>query len=490
MFGIVSGMPRAQSTRRQTKAKIHNMKTSLPIFLLFSCPIFAADFDAGIVKVKITPPVPFWMSGYASRTNQSVGVVQDLWAKALALRDPEGHRTVIVTTDLIGLHRSVSDEVFARAKKQFDLDRADVLLTCSHTHSGPVVGLNLSVMFDFTDEDRQRVQDYAVKLTDNLVGTIGNALQDLAPAQLTIGHGSAGFAANRRRVKPQGVTMEANAEGPVDHDVPVLKVATPDGRLRAVLFGYACHNTTISPRPDPELDFYKIYGDYAGFAQATLEKAHPGAEAMFTILCGADQNPNPRGAIEYARQHGESLANEVGRVLGGEMRPVRPPIHTACQVIRLDFADHTRQTFEEEIRKAEASNKPDSKYRKRRAELMLAAYDKDRPVRSTSYPVQAIRFGQDFSILALGGEVVVDFALRAKREFPSENLMVVGYANDVMCYIPSKRVLLEGGYEVETSMIYYGQPGPFTEAVEETVFGGIHQVMQRVGAKVEPQTQK
>lgn len=458
------------------------MKRYLPALLLACATVLGADFQAGVAKVKITPPTPFWMTGYSSRTNQSIGVVHELWAKALALRDPQGHRAVIVTTDLIGLHHSVSDEVFARAKKQFKLNRADVLLTCSHTHSGPVIGLNLSVMFDFSAEDKQRVQAYATGLVDKLVSVIGDSLKDLSPAQLATGHGSVGFAANRRKVKPAGVTMEPNPDGPVDYDVPVLRVAAPDGRLRAILFGYACHNTTISPRPDPERDFYKIYGDYAGFAQLAVERAHPGAEAMFTILCGADQNPNPRGALEYARQHGESLAAAVDRVLGAELRPVRPLIRTAFQSVQLDFAKHTRQTFEDEIKKAEEAKRPDGKFRIRRAKLMLAAYDKGHPIRQTPFPVQAIRLGNDLTMIALGGEVVVDYQLRCKREFPNENMMAIGYANDVMCYIPSARILKEGGYEVDMSMVYYGQPGPFAENVEEKVFKAIQQVMGKVGA--------
>ena len=462
------------------------MKKLLLVLLAAAGPLLAAEsqpeFQAGVARVKITPPQPFWMSGYSSRTNQSMGVFQDLWSRALALRDPKGHRVVIVTSDLIGLHHSVSDAVFAQAKKRFKLDRADVLLCCSHTHSGPVVGLNLNVMFDFTAEDKQRVQEYAAHLADNLVNVIGDALKDLAPARLATGHGSAGFAANRRRVKSSNVTMEPNPAGPVDHDVPVLKVTSPDGKLRAILFGYACHNTTIGGKGPKLADFYKIHGDYAGQAEADLETLHPGAAAMFTILCGADQNPEPRSSFELAVQHGKTLGTEVERVTGTELRPVRGPIHSAFQSIQLDFAPHTRQTFEEEIKKAGESKKTDSKFHIRRANLMLAAYDQHHPVRQTVYPVQAIRFGNDLTLIALGGEVVVDYQLRCKREFPNENLMAIGYANDVMCYIPSLRVLREGGYEVDTSMIYYGQPGPLAENVEEKIFKAIHQVMAKAGA--------
>ena len=241
-----------------------------------------------------------------------------------------------------------------------------------------------------------------------------------------------------------------NPAGPVDHDVPVLKVTSPDGKLRTILFGYACHNTTIGGKGDRLPDFYKIHGDYAGQAEAELERLHPGATAMFTILCGADQNPEPRGSLDLAVEHGKALAAEVERVLGADLRPVHPPIRTACQSIQLDFATHTRQTFEEELKKA-GDAKKSNKFLRRRAEMMLAAYDQNHPIRQTPYPVQAIRLGNDLTMIALGGEVVVDYQLRCKREFPNANLMTIGYANDVMCYIPlpahPERRRLRGGFQ-------------------------------------------
>jgi len=112
---------------------------------------------------------------------------------------------------------------------------------------------------------------------------------------------------------------------------------------------------------------------------------------------------------------------------------------------------------------------------------MLQTYDDRHPIRSLTYPVQALRFGRDLTLVALGGEVVVDYALRIKRQYPKESTIVAGYSNEVMCYIPSQRVLTEGGYEAADSMIYYGQPGPFNEDVEQTVFSGVQSVLARVG---------
>src|SRR5512143_2202629 len=292
-------------------------------------PAAAAELQAGIARVEITPPQPFWMSGYAARTHPSEGVYQDLWAKALALRDGDGHQVVIVTTDLIGLPRVISDEVASRVRSRFDVDRAALVLSSSHTHCGPAVRKNLAVLYDFDEEDRRRVDAYGAELVDRLVEVVGKALEDLAPAQLSVGHGSVGFAGNRRALTPEGVRFGVNPSGPVDHDVPVLKVAGKDGSVRAVLFGYACHNTTLGG------DFYKIGGDYAGFAQAELERSHPGATALFMMLCGGDQNPNPRGTLEHAEEHGRTLAAEVGRVLATKLLPVRPPIRTAHEVVGL-----------------------------------------------------------------------------------------------------------------------------------------------------------
>jgi hypothetical protein len=254
--------------------------------------------------------------------------------------------------------------------------------------------------------------------------------------------------------------------------VPILQVTAADGRLRGVLFGYACHNTTLGG------DFYQVDGDYAGAAQRAFEAAHPGAMALFLMLCGGDQNPSPRGTVEHVQQHGEELARAVDKALTGPLRTVGSGVRTAHTDILLDFAPHTREQFQTETQSS-------SPFNRRRAALMLAAYAEGRPMTQLKFPVQAVRLGDDLTLLALGGEVVIDYALRAKKEYPAEDLVVAGYCHDVPCYIPSVRVLREGGYEPDSSMIYYGQPGPLAESVEEKIFGAIHQVMRDVGARKE-----
>jgi neutral ceramidase len=436
--------------------------------LFLSGSLYAADFQAGVAKMVITPPMPFWLTGYAARTKPAESVRMELWAKALALQDDKDGRAVIITTDLIGLPAEISDAVAERLAQSQGLKRSEVLFNSSHTHAGPVIWPNLRVMFDFDEKELARVREYSRKLTDDLESVAVEALKNLAPAQLSCGQGSADFAVNRRESTASGMKIGVNPKGPTDHSVPVLRVTGTDGTLRAVLFGYACHNTTLGG------DFYQVNGDYAGAAQLELEKAHPGAIAMFLSLCGSDQNPNPRGKVEQADQYGRALATAVEQTLAGNLKEIRSPLHSAYRTVDLDFAPHTREQFQTELQNTD-------KFRQRRARLMLEAYDQGKPVRQLALPIQVVRFSNDLTLLALGGEVVVDYSLRAKQEFPAENLIVAGYCNDVSGYIPSLRVLHEGGYEPVDSMIYYGQPGPLAENVEEVIFRNIRDLLAQAG---------
>jgi len=445
------------------------MKNALIIaFLLISFNILGADIKVGIASRVITPQLPFWMTGFASRTKPSTEVLHDIWAKALVFEENPGSRVVIVTTDLLGLSHEVSAAVANRVNKKYGIKRSQLLLSSSHTHSGPVVWPAVSMIFDLNLEDQQAVARYAQKLTDDIVAVIDSAMSHLKPMQVWSGHGSAGFAMNRREPTAKGIINGKNPNGPVDHDVPVLKIATPNGELKAILFGYACHNTTSNT--------YQINGDYAGFAQIDLQKTYPGVTAFFMMGCGGDQNPQPRGTIELAMQHGKSLSEAVQKALSGELHPVHSPIRTDYAIVDLEFRPFNLESYQKDILS-------DDKYVQRRAKLMLEAYNKGWDVSRFPYPVQAVRFNNDLTILAMSGEVVVDYSLSMKKKYSKENLFVAGYCNEVMSYIPSHRVLDEGGYEANESMIYYGLPGPFADNGEDRIVTAVHHIMKHVGAK-------
>jgi hypothetical protein len=408
------------------------------------------------------------MAGYASRTKPSEGVIQDLYSKALALEDQSGKRAVLVTSDLLGFPAAVSHDITSRVEKQYHLTRDQLLLSSSHTHGGPVLGKMLGLMYPMNSQQWADVEAYTSELEDKIVKLVGAALKSLQPARLGFGHGEVGFAMNRRARTKEEMVIGVNKEGPVDHDVPVLRVDDKHGKLRAVVFGYACHNTAAR-------DFMQFHGDYAGFAEACLESHHPGAMALFIAGCGGDANPYPRGTIELTRQHGEELAGAVEKVLVRKLQSVRGPLKTAYEEFPVAFATPPGR---EELQ-AQLENK--DVYHRSWAAAMLTVLNRDGHLPAEyPYPLEIWQFSQDLTLIALGSEVVVDYDLRLKKELGAEKLWVAAYCNDVFAYIPSLRVLEEGGYEGGGAMVYYGQPGPFAPTIEETIIGKVHDLIRRV----------
>jgi hypothetical protein len=425
----------------------------------------SAAWEAGVARVDITPSQPIWMGGYAARTHPSEGVRQHIFVKALALKDDTGAVTVLVTSDLLGFPGEVSEPIFARVQQRFGLPRERVALNSSHTHSAPVVGNMLSPAYPLSPSNTEVIRTYTAHLQDDVVEVIGKSVQNLAPAELSFEQGFAGVAVNRRRVGHR------EYPGPVEQDVPVLAVRSPDHSLRAIVFGYACHNTVLSD--------YQINGDWAGYAQADLEKNHPGAIAMFVQDCGADANPLPRHTVELATDYGETIAAAVDQVLQAKMRAVEGPLTVAFVSVNLPFQTPPSRA------ELESQTHSQNALLRRQAELMLQILNQNGKLPDQhSYPIEVWQFGKnDLTFIALGGEVVVDYSLRFKREYGFDKLWVAGYTNDVFAYIPSRRILREGGYEGGGAMIAYGQPAPFTPDVEEIIAQGVASLMARVQQK-------
>ncbi len=425
-------------------------------------------WKAGVARVAITPEESLWMAGYAARTKPADGTLTELHAKALAFEDATGTRAVMVTTDLISIPRVLREQVSREVFEKHQLAPAALLLNCSHTHCGPVVkdDLEMSVVYQLDADQRQRVEAYFVRLKGQLVELIGAALAELKPAKLGYSHARCGFAMNRRLPIAGGFRNSPYPEGPVDHDVPVLRVESPDGKLLAVAFGYACHNTTTS--------LQQFNADYAGYAQSELEKQHPGVTALFVMGCGGDQNPYPRGQIEWAMTHGKSLATAVEAALLPEAKPLEGELKFSLETVDLDFVPVTRNDLLQRLGSKDV-------YDQRSAEALLEESQREGKIReSYNYPIQVIQWGDDLTMVALAGEVVVDYSLRLKRELGDTPLWVAGYSNDVFAYIPTKRVLLEGGYEGVGAMRYTALPGPFQPTVEEKIVSKVHEMVKRM----------
>ncbi|MCA8984850.1 MAG: neutral/alkaline non-lysosomal ceramidase N-terminal domain-containing protein [Planctomycetaceae bacterium] len=436
------------------------------LFCTKVCLAHAASWQAGVARVAITPEHPMWMSGYAGRNQPAEGKLHDLWAKAIVLKSPTGQTGVLISLDLVGISRTTAGQITQRLQERFGLNRDQVALCTSHTHCGPVLGETLASMYFLDAEQQQRVADYTAAFPGKIVDLVGVAIASLEPVTLSYGVGETDFAVNRRE-NPEAEVPQRRAagelKGPVDHAVPTLLVKSPQGTVRAVLFGYACHATTLS--------FYQWCGDWPGFAQIALEKRYPGATALFVAGCGGDQNPLPRRTVELAESYGEKILAAVTALEQRQPTEITGELRTSYREIDLPFSQLPDRS------QLEAEQASGDRYLASRAKGLLEILERDGKLPATyPYPVQVWSVGP-MNMVFLGGEVVVDYSLRLKGDLNQPELWVAGYSNDVMAYIPSRRVLSEGGYEGARSMIYYGQPTTWAPQVETLIVEQVTRMM-------------
>ncbi len=445
---------------------------ALLLFLLNSTALIAAPipepthWKAGAASVKITPDKPMLMAGYAARTTPSEGVELDLYAKAFALVDEVGMKFVLVTLDLIGVPRGLRQAVAERIKKELGIESANLAINASHTHSGPELRTGKGLGADDIAQRNQDATEYTTKLEDSIVNLLREAFRTVAPAHVEYGSARCGFSMNRRTPDDKGGWRNfPNPEGLVDQSVPVLKAASAEGREIAVLFGYSCHCTTLGHQ--------KFSGDYAGYAQAALEEAHPGAVALFVNGCSGDQNPYPRKTVELARTHGQTLATAVEAALTTKLRGLKGSLRTAYREIPLAY--DKIPTREELLEEQKSSDKWVSSH----ATRLLARMQDAEPLSPVyPYPVQVVRFGDELTWVTLGGEVVVDYSLRLKRELTDPLVWVSGYTNDVMAYIPSLRIWKEGGYEAGGAMVYGSHPSRWSSNAERQIVSTVMELRE------------
>jgi hypothetical protein len=382
------------------------------------------QWRAGTATAVVTPKQLMPMAGYANRPEPATGTEQELYAKAIALEDRGGKRVLFITLDLIGVSSRLRETVTERLFEKHKMPPEYVVLNASHTHCGPAYTTTIGP-----------AEEYFDFLADSLVQLGGQAIENLRPAALSYSHARCGFAMNRRTPTATGYKNHPNPDGPVDHAVPVLRVDEPDGKLRAVLFGYACHNTTMG--------FRRWLGDYAGYAQEYFEKDHPGVTAHFLMGCGGDQNPYPRSELKYAQQHGRSLATAIEAALEqnqttkSHQHVIHGPLKTSFDTVELEYTTA------------------------------------DRP--PCKYPIQIVQFGNDLAIVALASEATIDYSLRLKTELSrpgGPTVWIAGYSNAMEGYIPSRRVLIEGGYEAQSR--------PWKPELEERIVTKTHEMFGRL----------
>lgn len=429
------------------------------------------EWNAGVATTVITPEESLYLAGYAARDDPATEVETDLHARALAIADADGKTVVLVSVEVISIPPALREALERRCADRYGLGPESVAFTATHTHCGPIVQEFRGRMYDIGDDGVEAALRYRDRLEDDLVDVVGAALEDRGPATLGYGRARCGFAMNRRLPVEDGIAHTQNPDGPVDHDVPVLAVES-DGSLRAAVFGYACHATTLS------IDRY--CGDWPGYAMADLEERYPDATALFLTGCAGDQNPYPRRGLDLAKAHGRSMATAVRAALEGPRRPVRGPLRLAREEVSLSFEGYDRADLEE----LRESTDP---YERRHATMLLERLEETGELPAAyPYPMRAVGFGTDLTLLALAGEVLVEYATRLKSELDLPGpVWVAGYTSGSFTYVPTRQALVEGGYEGGDVTRLRRYPGRLEPSVEERVLSNARALAARVGGPFE-----
>jgi putative membrane-bound dehydrogenase-like protein len=453
----------------------------------------------GAAKLDITPTTPIRLAGYGGRLKESEGVADPIFARVLViggdrkftkdkfawektgefmgsgqggLLQPE--MSIVVSVENCGVPDTLVNRLCEELAKRFGVRRQRIAVCSTHSHSAPWLRafspLHISQV---TADQNKRLAQYEVELLDKLVKVVTNAVESRRPGKLEWGTTNLDFAINRRRLDGgRWAGFGAVPDGPVDHRMPLLVARDMDGHLIGLLANYACHCTTLGG------DFNQISGDWAGYAARYLEEEFqdhelPDAVALISIGAGADANPEPRGGLELCQRHGRTLSRQVlSLIKENEMTPLDPRV--ACRMAHVDLPLGPLPSTEEWEARAKEGG---SRGKHAQHFLELTRQEKLLPTSVRDYPVQTWVFGDELAMVFLGGEVVVDYALRMSRDFDGERLWFNGYSNAMPCYIASKRLLREGGYEVDSSMYYYALPTRLAPEAEDIIVDTVQKLL-------------
>lgn len=442
------------------------------------------SYKAGSASVCITPDEPLWLAGYAVRRAPARGKISDLYASALALEDETGQRFVMASVDIIAINAALFNRVAEHVQSRHGLARRQLLLAATHTHYAPEFRTDKAVFFHIPDEYTAKMPAVENALVTALAQAIDQALTRIQPVRLFARKTIATFAHNRRRRGVKAGTP--STEDTLDRDVPVLDCIDATGNRQAIVFGYACHCTTIEP------DDLRYCGDWAGFAKDQLREANAGATSLFIPGPGADQDPEPRGSLELSRQYGKEMAQAVQQSLDGAGIEITGPMRIGREDVPLSLQPVTGDALNAMLASDDPPQQVKAKFlldRIQRGHTLITSY---------SAPIQVVQFGNELLLIALSGEPVIDWAHKfkqgvkhndqqAEREAPHSPLpttrsplvWVAGYCNDVFDYVPTRRIQAEGGYEGGRANLWNWIPAPCTEDTEDRITDAVARLVSR-----------
>lgn len=452
---------------------------------------------AGTGRRCSNPPPHIAHGGWgAQKHEQAEGIDLDLWATALALSD--GARpAVLLDIDIQILTNERADQLRAAVSRATGVPVQNIRASATHTHSGPVPYKS------WIEKGFELVGPWFDDLTRWCAEAAGEALASLQPVELRVGRGQCAINANRRCVTPAGERfLGVNRDGPVDHEVLVIKLDTPGGEPVATLVNYACHGTVMGPANR------LITPDYPGAMKRVVEQALGGRCLFFQ---GAAGNLGPvqgfQADPQVYRNLGSLLGHEVAAVALGlkniptaeQLREIIPsgaplgvyastfaaqpalPLHLLEREIEVPLREGLpeRKPAAEKLEYWKAKLKAarqrgdepaitEAIYMARRADIQLRMADDFGGKTTTGVRAHFITFG-DVALVGCNIEPFCDTGLAVKQQSAFPVTCLSGYTNGRLAYMATPQEWPKGGYEVENSPFGQYAADTLTEEVLRTL---------------------
>lgn len=434
---------------------------------------------AGVSQVTITPPLGMFLMGYANRDKGAMSVHDDLTATALVLSDGKV-RLALVACDLVFAHPRIVAQIRTRVQVEMGIPPGHVMICCSHTHSGPVTWHRASVA-----TDRAEVACYLAWLSDRIVEAIRMADRDLQDAVWGVGRGRTTIGVNRRQRAPDGrMVLGADPAGTIDSELLVLRVDAAQPlpgkeagfkatRPLAALVNYACHAVCLGSNS------YAISADWPGVMRRAAE-ASTGARIGFIQGACADTNPlgGPQDTFDSAQRLGTQVAQEVARVYHRTALRSDAILQAAKRDLALPLLgpigrDGRRVPPFEVTASRVVGLPPDQvmRFLDRRFPWAVDVADSGDGTWRTNAEQQTFCVG-NMALTAVAAEPFAAIGQEIKAHSRAAFTIFAGYTNGSVGYLPTPQAYDQGGYEVDSSYVYYRLPAPLAPSCASMVIDG------------------
>lgn len=399
---------------------------------------FAANNNtilAGTAKVKITPEIPVQMSGYGGRTDPSKGVHDDLFLRVIAFGDGE-NKAVIIAADLIGFTLPYWEEITKRLERETDIPQENILLCATHTHGGPT-----PANIYRSDPPTPDIISYTEGLTEKIVTTVREAINNLKPALIGSGKGECKMNMNRRaRSADRGIILGKNPDGICDHEVGVVRIDDEYLNPIAIFINWPCHGTVMSGRN------YQITADWLGAAAGYVEKEFDNT-IIAPVTAGASGDINglygPGEQFGYVDITGIMVGEEVVRVAKDIKTFPYGSISASQRLITLPGKQRAKSNFPQKI------------------------YE---PGPNLDVRLSALKIG-NIVFTGISGEVMNEIGLDVKKLSPFRYTYVITHCNGSSGYLVTDEAYQEGGYEVRSTRAMLGAEKAIIENLIDMING-------------------